>query len=64
LSALLSGRSNLSVATGTNSRFSSGMVGDVSGFGTQCPYGFVVPDDVGHPRNEWISGSGCAQPCR
>jgi hypothetical protein len=33
-------------------------------FHTQCPYGFVVPDDLTHPRNHWISGTGCAEACR
>jgi hypothetical protein len=30
----------------------------------ECPQGFVVPDDPGHPRNKWISGTGCAEACR
>jgi hypothetical protein len=33
-------------------------------FDTQCPDGFVVPDDKYHPRNHWKGGTGCAEACR
>jgi hypothetical protein len=35
-----------------------------SRFSTQCPHGFVVPEDESHPRNHWIEGTGCAEACR
>ena len=31
---------------------------------TQCPHGFVVPEDESHPRNHWMAGTGCAEACR
>jgi hypothetical protein len=37
---------------------------DTSGFKTQCPLGFVVPDDPSHPRVNWVPGMGCATACR
>jgi hypothetical protein len=33
-------------------------------FSTQCPHGFVVPEDKSHPRNHWMVGTGCAEACR
>lgn len=35
-----------------------------NGFETNCPSGFVVPDDPDNPRNQMIVGTGCAIPCR
>jgi hypothetical protein len=31
---------------------------------TECPQGYVVPDDPTHPRNKWLAGTGCAEACR
>ena len=35
-----------------------------SNYKTICPTGYVVPDDPGDPRVDWIPGSGCAVSCQ
>lgn len=36
---------------------------DQSGYGVECPNGFVVPEDPTDSRVQWVSGTGCAVAC-
>jgi hypothetical protein len=52
-----SGVSTSSALSATRGKYGS------STFTTICPHGYVVPFDASHPRNMWISGTGCASRC-
>jgi hypothetical protein len=59
--------SSLRVKTSPNTldyATSQAAVGKRSVYATQCPTGFVIPDDPTHPRIDWIAGTGCATACR
>ena len=53
-----------SIAIDTSPRAMHGAFDTARSFVSQCPYGFVVPDDIMDPRNRWYKGTGCAKACR